>query len=279
MIRRLSPAKVNLVLRVLGKRKDGYHEIASLMQAVSLYDELIFYPQKAEGIILRCPGSELPEDERNLVYRAARAFFSRSGVAGGVEIELRKRIPMAAGLGGGSSNAAITLSTLNEICGSPLTRDILSGLAASLGADVPFFLFENRAWAFGIGERLEPADPLPSFDLVLLHPPLEVPTGPVYQGLNLGLTNGPINYSIPRFYTICDVAQGLWNDLESVTLKRHPELQELKNLLLRKGALGTLMSGSGPTVFGIFERGEDARRAAAALTGSGKWGVYTARSL
>ncbi len=241
-------------------------------------DELIFQ-RRPQGIILRCPGSGLPEDQRNLVYRAAQAFFARSGISGGVEIELHKQIPMAAGLGGGSSNAAVTLSTLNEIHGSPLTAGDLTHLAASLGADVPFFLFGNRAWAFGIGERLEPADPLPSFDLVLLHPPLEVSTGPVYQGLNLGLTNGLIHYSIPRFYTICDVAQGLWNDLESVTLKRHPELQELKNLLLRKGALGTLMSGSGPTVFGIFERGEDARRTAAALTGSGEWDVYTARSL
>ncbi|NPU85751.1 MAG: 4-(cytidine 5'-diphospho)-2-C-methyl-D-erythritol kinase [Syntrophaceae bacterium] len=278
MIRRLSPAKVNLVLRVLGKRGDGYHEIASLMQAISLHDELIFQ-QKPQGIKLRCPGSDLPEDERNLVYRAARAFYSRSGISGGVEIELHKRIPMAAGLGGGSSNAAVTLSVLNELYGYPLPADELSRQAASLGADVPFFLSGNRAWAFGIGERLEPADPLPPFDLVLLHPPLEVPTGPVYQGLNLRLTNNPIHYSIPRFYTICDVAQGLWNDLESVTLKRHPELRELKNLLLRRGALGALMSGSGPTVFGIFEKGEDARRAAAALTGSGKWDVYTACSL
>lgn len=278
MIRRLSPAKVNLVLRVLGKRSDGYHEIASLMQAISLYDELIFH-QKPQGITLHCPGSGLPEDERNLVYRAARAFFSRSCIPGGVEIELRKQIPMAAGLGGGSSNAAIALSTLNEIYGFPLSTDELIRLAASLGADVPFFLSGSQAWAFGIGERLEPADPLPSFDLVLLHPPLEVPTGPVYKGLNLALTNGLIHYSIPRFYTICDLAQGLRNDLESVTLKRHPELQELKNLLLRKGALGALMSGSGPSVFGVFEKGEDARRAAAALTGSGKWDVYTVRSL
>jgi len=278
MIRRLSPAKVNLVLQVLGKRADGYHEIASLMQAISLYDELTFTTQQ-QGIRLRCPGSGLPEDEGNLVYRAARDFFSHSGVPGGIAIELHKRIPLAAGLGGGSSNAATTLVTLNEINGFPLSPGALARLAASLGADVPFFLFDTRAWAFGIGERLEPAAPLPPFDLVLLHPPLEVPTGPIYQGLNLGLTNAIIHYSIPRFYTVYDVAQGLWNDLESVTLKRHPELRELKNLLLRQGALGTLMSGSGPTVFGIFESGEDARKAAAALTGSGGWDVYTARSL
>lgn len=278
MIRRLSPAKVNLVLRVLGKRRDGYHEIASLMQSISLCDELLFTPQPF-GIRLRCPGSGLPEDEGNLVFRAAQAFFSRAGVPGGIEIELHKRIPLAAGLGGGSSNAATTLQTLNEINGFPLSRVNLSHLAASLGADVPFFLYGPRAWAFGIGERLEPADSLPPFDLVLLHPPLEVPTGPVYQGLNLGLTNGFIHYSIPRFYTMRDVAQGLWNDLESVTLKRYPELGELKSTLLRQGASGALMSGSGPTVFGIFENGEDARKAAAALTGSGRWDVYTARSL
>jgi len=205
MIRRRAPAKVNLVLRVLGRREDGYHEIASLMQSISLFDELDFSPHQ-RGIILRCPGNDLPTDGRNLVYRAAAAFFRRTGIAGGVKIELRKRIPMAAGLGGGSSDAAATLSALNELYGAPLPAAELSSLAASLGADVPFFLFGPRAWAFGIGERLEPAAPLPPFHLVLLHPPFEVPTGPVYQGLNLGLTNDIIHYSIPRFYTMRDVA-------------------------------------------------------------------------
>ncbi len=195
-----------------------------------------------------------------MVYRAARLFFQDPASPGESRSNSASRSPWPP-----DSRRQFQrrhhLSTLNEIYGLPFGGHPL-GLAASLGADSPSSCSETGP---GPSDRraARTGGPLPSFDLVLLHPPLEVPTGPVYQGLNLGLTNGPINYSIPRFYTICDVAQGLWNDLESVTLKRHPELQELKNLLLRKGALGALMSGSGPSVFGVFEKGEDARRAAA----------------
>ena len=149
-----SPAKVNLILKVLRRREDGYHDIASLMQKVSLADEMEFSPRR-EGIALACPGSHLPTGEGNLVVRAARALFAEAGFAGGVEITLRKRIPTAAGLGGGSSNAATTLTVLNSLFQFGFDRERLIRIGARLGADVPFFLYGSTAWAFGIGELLE----------------------------------------------------------------------------------------------------------------------------
>ncbi len=160
MISKASPAKVNLNLRVLRKREDGYHDILSLMQRISLCDEMTFSP-RADRIVVRCPDSALPEDEGNIVYRAAEAFHARTGVLPGIEITVRKRIPIAAGLGGGSSNAATTLMTLNEMAGTPLTREELMRMGADLGADVPFFIFGNAAWASGIGDRLIEAPSLP----------------------------------------------------------------------------------------------------------------------
>ena len=279
MITKASPAKVNLYLRVLRKREDGYHDILSLMQRISLCDEMTFSPG-ANRIFIRCPGSSLPEDENNIVYRAAAAFYSRIAARPDVEITIRKKIPIAAGLGGGSSNAATTLMTLNEISGCPLTREELLGIGAKLGADVPFFIFGNTAWASGIGDHMIEAAALPPLWFVLINPGFEVSTKLVYQGLNLGLTNGRINYSIPRFYTEGDVIRSFRNDLEKVTLKLHPVLEQIKSLLLANGAGGALMSGSGPTVFGVFTDEESALRAEHRLRKQGnRWSVFGARSL
>lgn len=278
MIRRLSPAKVNLYLRVLRKRPDGYHDILSLMQRISLCDELAFSPHDG-GIVLRCPGTELPEDEGNIVHRAAAVFLSRIGTPSAVEITLQKRIPIAAGLGGGSSNAATTLMTLNEMFESPLGSEELMAMGARLGADVPFFIHQKTAWASGIGDRFTEGPPLPPFWYVLINPGFEVSTKRVYQGLNLGLTNGAINYSIPRFSTQADLIRGLANDLEKVTIGLHPVLNRIKALLLESGAEGALMSGSGPTVFGLFTAEGSALRAETLLRREGQWSVFRAHSL
>ena len=279
MIARLAPAKVNLHLRVLRRREDGYHDIATLLQQISLYDELEFSPRR-RGIALRCPDGTLPEDRDNIVFRAAETVLSRAACRAGIEITIRKRIPIAAGLGGGSSDAATTLMAMNDIFSLGFSPDELMRIGVTLGADVPFFIFGTCAWAFGIGDRLKkPEKSPPPLWFVLLNPPLQIPTKAVYEKLNLRLTNEGINYSIPRFCTVSDIAGELHNDLEEVTLNIHPNLQHLKDLLLRHGALGTLMSGSGPTVFGVFAEEEDARRTAAALRGSGPWSVFTARSL
>ena len=279
MITKAAPAKINLYLRVLRKREDGYHDILSLMQRISLCDEMTFTPGP-NRIVIHCPDSPLPEDESNIVYRAAAAFYSRIATQPDIEITIRKRIPIAAGLGGGSSNAATTLMTLNEISGCPLTRKELLGIGAKLGADVPFFIFGNTAWASGIGDCLIEAAPLPPLWFVLINPGFAVSTKFVYQGLNLGLTNERINYSIPRFYTGGDVIRSLTNDLEKVTLKLHPVLGQIKSLLLASGAGGALMSGSGPTVFGVFTDEESALQAEHRLQKEGnRWSVVGARSL
>lgn len=278
MITARSPAKVNLILKVLRRREDGYHDIASLMQKVSLADEMEFSPRR-EGIALACPGSHLTTGEENLVVRAARALFAEAGFAGGVEITLRKRIPTAAGLGGGSSNAATTLTVLNDLFQFGFDRERLIRIGARLGADVPFFLYGSTAWAFGIGEILEPAEPPPGMWLVLVNPGFEVPTKWVYQSLNLPLTKTPLKYSIPSFSGIRELAAALSNDLEKVTVARYPVLEELKGFLLRQGALGSLMSGSGPTVFGLFENEPDAIQAEGALRTSYPYAVFKAQTI
>ena len=281
MITKASPAKVNLYLRVLRRREDGYHDILSLMQRISLCDELTFTP-RAGGIVIRCPDSPLPEDERNIVYRAAASFFSRIAAPPGVEITIRKKIPIAAGLGGGSSNAATTLMTLNEISRSPVTREELLEMGVKLGADVPFFIFGNTAWASGIGDRFIEAAPLPPLWFILINPGFAVSTKWVYQELNLELTNRQINYSIPCFDTVGHLTRGLTNDLEKVTMRSHPVLERVKSLLLESGATGALMSGSGPTVFGVFGDEESALRAEKCLrqlNQENRWSVFRAHSL
>ena len=273
-----SPAKINLILKVLRRREDGYHDIASLMQKVSLSDEMQFTPSR-QGVVLTCPGSDLPTDEGNLVVRATRALFAEAGFAGGVEITLRKRIPTAAGLGGGSSNAATTLVVLNDLFRFGFDRERLIRIGARLGADVPFFIYGSAAWAFGIGDLLEPAVIPSGMWLVLVNPGFEVPTKRVYQSLNLPLTNTAVKYSIPSFSGVRDLAAALSNDLEKVTVRQYPVLAELKGFLLRQGAIGSLMSGSGPTVFGLFDNEPDAIKAEGALRTSYAYAVFRAQTI
>jgi 4-diphosphocytidyl-2-C-methyl-D-erythritol kinase len=259
-----APAKINLFLRVLRKRADGYHDIVSLMQKITLYDELIFSPLPT-GIVLTCPVTNLPTNEDNLVIRAAKAIFDYCDYQSGMEITLVKKIPLAAGLGGGSSDAATTLMALNKICSLNLKKNELMKLGAKIGADVPFFVFGNNALASGIGDQLKALQNLPKINLVLIKPKFELSTKTVYENLNLRLTRGENNYSIPRFLKIGDIIRELHNDLESFSLKMHPELADLKKMLLRHGALGALMSGSGPTVFGIFKDGKEAKKILAVI--------------
>jgi 4-diphosphocytidyl-2-C-methyl-D-erythritol kinase len=280
MIVKLSPAKINLYLAVLRKREDGYHDIATLMQKISLYDEMTFSLTES-GITVGCLGSSLPEDEGNIVYRAARDLLSCLACDKGIAITIRKTIPIAAGLGGGSSNAATTLVTLNEMLGNRLSSDELLKMGKKLGADVPFFIFGKTAWALGIGELLEEAEDIPPVWFLLVNPGFAVSTKEVYEGLNLRLTKNPINYSIPRFQMGNNLITGLRNDLEEVTLKIHPLLNQLKKKLITCGALGALMSGSGPTIFGIFETEKLALKAKEELATKmpEAWTIYLAHSI
>lgn len=280
MIRKLSPAKVNLHLRVLGKREDGYHDIITLMQRISLYDEMIFKPIE-RGIVISCPDSSLPENEGNIVYRAAQALLSGASHKTGIHIIIKKKIPVAAGLGGGSSNAATTLMTLNELLEFPYTKDALIDMGSGMGADVPFFIYGKTAWASGIGDQLSPAENIPILWFVLINPSFEIPTKMVYENLNLRLTKKTLKYKSSSLCTVEGVVKWLCNDLEKVTVTLYPSLKHLKHLLLKEGALGALMSGSGPTVFGIFQEEEQASKAEEALNkmGSGAWSVFKAHSI
>ncbi len=276
----LAPAKINLFLHVLRKRPDGYHDLASVMQQISVYDE-IEYSLRPEGISLHCPGTNLPTDEKNLVCRAARAIFDYTGYQGGIDITLRKSIPEAAGLGGGSSDAATTLLALNDLCSLHLDKTVLMKMGAKLGADVPFFIFGNCAFAAGIGDELQIIPNLAKLNLVLINPAFPLSTKAVYENLNLTLTKKKNNYSIPRFYALGDVIRELHNDLESVSLQMYPELNDFKQMLGNEGALGVLMSGSGPTLFGIFADEKSAKEARAAILKkvSGECLVFFAQSL
>jgi 4-diphosphocytidyl-2-C-methyl-D-erythritol kinase len=264
------PAKVNLYLRVLGKRPDGYHELVTLMQPLGLEDELVLHRTAGSGLHLRCDDPRLPVDETNLVWRAARLFQEQTGNRFGLEMHLTKRIPVGAGLGGGSSDAAGVLLGLNEMQGGKVPLEDLTRWALRLGADVPFFLGGRPAVARGIGERLEAAPALPPIWYVLIFPGWSVSTRWAYQRLDLGLTRPPKNIKIPRFLDgLQDVVELLHNDLESVTACAHPWVSRAKRRLQEVGASGVLMSGSGPTVFGIFADEQSARRAAASLPREG----------
>jgi 4-diphosphocytidyl-2-C-methyl-D-erythritol kinase len=278
MIARLSPAKVNLHLKILRKREDGYHDLATLMQRISLSDEMTFKTID-RGIILRCPGSPLLENPHNIAYRAAKALIDKTAWPHGIEITLKKNIPIAAGLGGGSSNAATTLLAVNELMGLPLKPEELMELGAQQGADVPFFIYKRTAWAYGIGDRLEDAPGIPPLFFLLINPGFELSTKTVYEKLNFTLTKQTIHYSIPRFLNVQDVVKGLHNDLEEVSIKLSPIIGKLKSLLLSHGALGALMSGSGPTVFGIFNSEQETIQAENALREVGGWTLLGAHSL
>lgn len=257
-----SPAKVNLFLRVLGKRADGYHEISTLMQPVSLFDELEISVSEGEGIAVVSDSVEAPGGEENLAYKAARVFLQSTAIRRRVEIAVKKVIPVGAGLGGGSSDAATVLMALNEMAGIWLPDGALMEMAARLGSDVPFFILKGPALAGGRGEKLKRAR-LPELYYVLINPGFHVSTALVYS--SLGLTNiGENNnllYSSEVPASREGVIEALANDLEAVTSRQYTEISGLKEMLKGAGAIGTLMSGSGPTVFGVFHSRDDAERA------------------
>lgn len=254
-----APAKVNLFLKVLSKRPDGYHEIESLMQPVSLYDEILI--ETGRGGI-EVVSDKVPGGKDNLAYRAAETFYRRAGLTPSVSIEITKKIPVGAGLGGGSSDAATVLMALNEICSAGLSEKDLMELGAGLGSDVPFFILKGPALAKGRGEVLARAE-LPGLYYVLINPGFHVSTAWVYGNLDLTkrAEDNNLTYSKEALSDVKRIKGLLYNDLEAVTVKRHPEIAALKAALIEAGAQGSLMSGSGPTVFGIFT-GEDAARLA-----------------
>jgi 4-diphosphocytidyl-2-C-methyl-D-erythritol kinase len=270
----LSPAKINLFLQVTGKRPDGYHELFSLMCCVNLCDT-ISLQFGLEGIWIESSHPQVPLDDTNLAHRAATVFFKALNVKDGLRIFIDKSIPVAAGLGGGSSNAASVLNGLNQHYGYPFTRNRLMSMGLGLGADVPFFLFGKPALASGIGEKLEAyPGPLP-FHIVVVYPGFKVSTGEVFQNLNLGLTNCEKKIKKPFSIKIdFDPGVHLCNDLEIVTASEYPVITSIKEQLLIRGALGALMSGSGSAVFGLFSDYYTAVRAKQAINDSTRWDAF-----
>lgn len=281
-----APAKLNVRLKVTGRRTDGYHELVSIMVPVGLYDRLELRMTSDKRIKISCRGFSAPPDQENLACRAARAFFAKTGMDDGVSIELTKNIPIAAGLGGGSSDAACVLKALNRGHAFPLTAEELAQLALGLGADVPFFLGERPCIARGIGEILEPIENWPKLWYIIITPPIRVSTAWVYGSLNvspaseLKLTNEAYQ-DIIKYLKKRPLAIGpmLENDLERVTAGRFPVIKRIKQLLAEAGADGALMSGSGPSVFGLFHSRNTALRAEAALADSHLGDMFLAQGL
>jgi 4-diphosphocytidyl-2-C-methyl-D-erythritol kinase len=272
----LSPAKINLFLQVTGKRADGYHNLYSLMCCVDLYDTLRFR-FGGHHLEIKSNHPRLPLDETNLAHRAARLFFNALKIDDGLTVSIEKVIPVAGGLGGGSSNAAAVLEGLNLHYGQPLSRDRLMALGLSIGADVPFFLFRKPAFARGVGEKLQAYQwPLP-YHVVLVCPPIQVSTAEVFRNLNLGLTKCKKKFTkTPLRKEKFDAALHLCNDLESITVSQHPVVEAARNQLLTHGAAGALMSGSGPSVFGLFSDSDTAGRARHILDKDARWDAYLA---
>ena len=282
---RRSPCKINLLLNILGRRPDGFHELETIFQPVNLWDELEF-ERGGQEVFMTCSHPGLPTDASNLVVRAARAFLVAANIREGVRIHLEKRIPMAAGLGGGSSNAAATLLGLNELFGGPLAVPQLHILATQLGSDVPFFLQPKPALGIGRGERIEPLGFFPALRgafVLLIHPGFGVSTAWAYQ--QLARFPAALHGQPGRAQRLVELLQkadvttagpAFYNSLEAPVLEKYPLLAMFQEQLREQGARATLMSGSGSTTFALAAdrlAGEALRDRFQAKFGESHWTV------
>ena len=257
-----SPCKVNLILNILGQRADGFHELETVMQPVNICDEITFECGGA-GLKLTCSNPELPTDSKNLVHRAATAFLAAAKISDGVKIHLQKNLPLAGGIGGGSANAAVTFTALNELFGSPLPIEKLHELAAALGSDVPFFLYDQPALATGRGEKVRTLENFPALKgkaFFLVHPGFGISTPWSYQNLarfpkDQNGTPGRAAELVAKLQAgdLPAAAGDFYNSLEAPAFDKFPVLQFYKEFLRENGAQVSLMSGSGSTTFAIAE--------------------------
>ena len=270
----LSPAKINLFLDVLGKRKDGYHEIESIMQTVSLVDTLYLYPIKS-GIKISTNHPELSSGRDNLAYRAADLIKKKYRIKKGVRIALEKRIPIGGGLGGGSSNAAAVLLGLNRLWNLKLSNEELSFLGAKLGSDVPFFIYGKTAIVKGRGEIVLPLQVRENFHYLLLKPPISIPTKNIYKNIRLSLTKPAINGILPIINELLqkqanykEIQQLMYNRLENVAMKLYPVLRDTHQAFRKTPTQGILLSGSGSTIFKLCAGQKEAETLATILSRS-----------
>lgn len=257
-------AKVNLGLDVIRRREDGYHEVKMIMQTVRLYDRIIL-EKTQKGISMETNLSFLPVNEQNIAYRAAKMLMDEFHIQGGLHINIDKHIPVAAGMAGGSTDGAAVLYGVNKIFELGLTKRQLMERGVKLGADVPYCIMRGTVLSEGIGEILTPVPSLPDCHILIAKPPVSVSTKHVYENLKLDkIERHPdIDGMVEalRMEDLHGVTQRMENVLETVTIPEHPEIQQIKDLMKKKGALNALMSGSGPTVFGIFDDREKGMRA------------------
>jgi len=264
-----SYAKINLFLKVTGKRKDGYHTLVTLFQTVDLHDTLTFRfePSTHFHLVLDVGESDIPPDSSNLIYKASHLFREAHPVPVRMEVEIQKRIPLGAGLGGGSSNAAVTLIALSRYFGMPLKPAKLTSLARELGADVPFFLTGGTAFGYGRGDRIRKLPDWPALNLLLVHPDLLCSTAAIYRAYDEAglLTASGDSIKIhfdQRPESLRDLVSLIENDLEKVVFAQYPELDSIKKKIADTGAVAVSLTGSGSTLFGIYDSSREVEQAA-----------------
>lgn len=265
-------AKINLGLDVVRRREDGYHEVRMIMQTIQLYDRLDIKRTQEPGIQIQTNLSFLPVNENNLIYKAAKLLMDEFSITDGVSVKLDKRIPVAAGMAGGSTDAAAMLIGVNRLFSLGLTKRQLMERGVQIGADVPYCIMRGTALAEGIGEALSPLPPMVKCPVLIAKPSISVSTKFVYQ--NLKLDDTTIHPYIDRLIddikakNLHDIAAHMGNVLETVTIPNYPVIDEIKKHMLSNGAVGAMMSGSGPTVFGLFDDEDTAKKAYKAMRSS-----------
>ena len=277
-------AKINWALRVLGQREDGFHELSTIFQTITLHDKLRFTPREDEQLGLTCDSPEIPGDERNLILRAGLALREQRGISKGASIHLEKNIPVEAGLGGGSSNAAIALLGLARLWRIEVKKSELEGLGARLGADVPFFLTGGTALGTGLGTAVKPMSDSPFRHLIVVKPGARVSTAEAYKSLDaraLTKADSDTILSISRAdeQNWDSHPDALHNDFEPVVLRMKPEIERAKRALLKSGASGALLAGSGSSVFGVFDNQEAQERAFEELKQEKTWRIFVCATL
>ncbi len=268
-----SYAKVNWTLDVLFKREDGYHELRTVYQTVSLHDELRVSETNSD-IEIVCNDPEVPCDETNLAFKAALLLGEATGTSKGARIEIEKRIPVAAGLGGGSSNAAVTLLALVKLWRLEIGQHEIARIAAALGSDVPFFLIGGTAMGVGRGEQVHPVEQVSCEHLLLVNPGFAVSTRDAYEGYSRLTRPEPASimpFTLPTANGVRELPLAARNDLEEVVLASYPEIAEVKRRLIAAGAGHAVMSGSGATVFGVFDNSQVTERAESEMRALGYW--------
>ena len=265
-------AKINLGLDVVRRREDGYHEVRMIMQTIQLYDRLDIKRTQEPGIQIQTNLSFLPVNENNLIYKAAKLLMDEFSITDGVSVKLDKRIPVAAGMAGGSTDAAAMLIGVNRLFSLGLTKRQLMERGVQIGADVPYCIMRGTALAEGIGEALSPLPPMVKCPVLIAKPSISVSTKFVYQ--NLKLDDTTFHPDIDRLIddikakNLHDIAAHMGNVLETVTIPNYPVIDEIKKHMLSNGAVGAMMSGSGPTVFGLFDNEDTAKKAYKAMRSS-----------